>query len=174
MMPEEVETSWRGKVGGMTEEEMERFLEYGVTMHLACLTPDGNPYMVVCWHEWRDGYFWVVPRQRSEWGRHLKNDARVSFVVDHDKTLEKVWGEGLAELIEEPNIGGKWVEVAERMSLRYLGENGPTYLVPTLKQPRWLFRIKPTAIKTWQGVGWARRYWVTDTGGPTYEEAHAS
>ncbi|HEY3185027.1 MAG TPA: hypothetical protein VGJ77_19455, partial [Gaiellaceae bacterium] len=70
-MPEEVETSWRGKVGGMTEEEMERFLEYGVTMHLACLTPDGNPYMVVCWHEWRDGYFWVVPRQRSEWGRHL-------------------------------------------------------------------------------------------------------
>ena len=29
-MPEEVETSWRGKVGGMTEEEMERFLEYGV------------------------------------------------------------------------------------------------------------------------------------------------
>jgi nitroimidazol reductase NimA-like FMN-containing flavoprotein (pyridoxamine 5'-phosphate oxidase superfamily) len=173
-MPEEVETSWRGKVGAMSEEEMERFLEYGVTMHLACLKPNGDPYITVCWHEWRDGCFWVVPRQRSEWGRHLKNDPRVSFVVDHHKTLEKVWGEGLAELVEEPNIGGNWVEVAERMSVRYLGENGPTYLVPTMRQPRWLFRIKPTKIQTWQGVGWARRYWVEGTGGPTYEEAHTT
>jgi general stress protein 26 len=173
-MPKEVTTSWRGKVGGMTQEEMDIFLQYGVSMHLACLKPDGSPYMTVCWHEWRDGSFWVVPRQRSEWAQHLKNDPRVSFVVDHDKTLEKVWGEGLAELIEEPNVGGQWVEVAERMSLRYLGENGPTYLVPTLQQPRWLFRITPTRIKTWQGVGWARRYWVEETGGPTYEEAHAT
>jgi nitroimidazol reductase NimA-like FMN-containing flavoprotein (pyridoxamine 5'-phosphate oxidase superfamily) len=173
-MPDEVKTSWRGKVGGMTEEEMDTFLQYGVTMHLACVKPDGSPYMTVCWHEWRDGSFWVVPRQRSEWARHLKNDPRVSFVVDHDTTLEKVWGEGLAELVEEPNVGGKWVEVAERMSVRYLGENGPTYLVPTMKQPRWLFRITPTTIKTWQGVGWARRYWVEETGGPSYEEAHAT
>jgi nitroimidazol reductase NimA-like FMN-containing flavoprotein (pyridoxamine 5'-phosphate oxidase superfamily) len=158
----------------MDPEEMERFLEQGVTMHLACLQADGRPYVTVCWHEWRDGSFWVVPRQRSEWATCLKNDPRVSFVVDHEKTLEKVWGEGLAELVEEPNIGGQWVAVAERMSYRYLGENGPTYLVSTLQQPRWLFRIKPTKVKTWQGVGWAPKYWVEGTGGPTYEEAHAS
>ena len=81
--------------------------------------------------------------------------------------------DGRAELVEEPNIGGQWVEVANRMSVRYLGENGPQYLVPTLQQPRWLFRIVPENVKTWQGVGWARHYWVEDTGGPSYEEAHA-
>jgi len=59
------------------------------------------------------------------------------------------------------------------MSLRYLGENGPTYLIPTLNQPRWLFRIDPAKMQTWQGVGWARRFWVEGTGGPSYEEAHA-
>ena len=37
-----------------------------------------------------------------------------------------------------------------------------------------IFRIKPDTFETWQGVGWARRYWVEDTGGATYEEAHAS
>lgn len=173
-MSEQEAGTWRGKVGGMNDEEMERFLQQGVPMRLACLQSDGRPYVTVCWHEWRDGYFWVVPRERSEWAQHLKNDPRASFVVDIDSTLQKVWGEGLAELVEEPNIGGQWVAVAERMSLRYLGENGPTYLVSTLNQPRWLFRINPTKIKTWQGVGWARRYWVEGTGGPSYEEAHAT
>ena len=62
----------------------------------------------------------------------------------------------------------------DELSYRYLGENGPTYLESTMKQPRWLFRIKPDRFETWQGVGWARRYWVEETGGPTYEEAHAS
>lgn len=166
--------SWRGKVRGMTPDEMESFLQQGVNMHFACVKPDGDPYVVVCWHEWRDGSFWVIPRARSAWGEYLKNDPRVSFVVDHHQTLEKVIGEGKAELVEEPNVGGRWVPIAERMSVRYLGENGPKYLEPTLNQPRWLFRIKPKAdtMKTWQGVGWARRYWVEKTGGPSYEEVH--
>jgi hypothetical protein len=43
-----------------------------------------------------------------------------------------------------------------------------------MKQPRWLFKIKPDKFETWQGVGWARRYWVEGTGGASYEEAHAS
>jgi Pyridoxamine 5'-phosphate oxidase len=170
----EQQTNWRGKVRGMTEVEMERFLERDVNMHIACVKPNSDPYITVCWQEWRDGYFWVIPRERSEWAQYLKADGRVSFVVDHPKTMEKVWGEGRAELVEEPNVGGTWVEIATRMSVRYLGENGPMYLEPTLQQPRWLFRIKPAKTKTWQGVGWARRYWVEETGGPTYEEVHAN
>jgi hypothetical protein len=98
----------------------------------------------------------------------------VSFVVEQPKNLGKVLGQGKAELVERPNVGGAWVPIATRMSYRYLGENGPTYLESTMKQPRWLFKIKTTRLETWQGVGWARRYWVEDTGGPSYEEAHAS
>jgi hypothetical protein len=93
-------------------------------------------------------------------------------VVEDPQTLEKVLvSDGRAELVEEPNIGGRWVDVATRMSYRYLGENGPKYLEPTLNQPRWLFRLTPSKVRTWQGVGWAPHYWVESTGGPTYEEA---
>ena len=63
---------------------------------------------------------------------------------------------GKAELIEEPNVGGHWVEIANEMSLRYLGENGPKYLVPTLNEPRWLFFVKPKKIYSWQGTDWAK------------------
>ena len=37
---------------------------------------------------------------------------------------------------------------------------------------RWLFKITPAWLQTWQGVGWARRYWVEDAAGPSFEEAH--
>ena len=43
----------------------------------------------------------------------------------------------------------------------------------TSLQKRWLFRFQPTNVRTWQGVGWARRYWVDEGGGPTYDEAHS-
>lgn len=135
---------WRGRVGGMTEGQRDAFLELGVNMYLACLKPDGRPYVTVCWHEWRDGSFWVVPRQRSRWAEYLVQSPAVSFVIEQPQTLGKVVGEGEAELVERPNVGGAWVAVAERMSKRYLGKNGPEYLQSTIHQPRWLFRIPPT------------------------------
>jgi Pyridoxamine 5'-phosphate oxidase len=166
------ESAWRGKVGPMTGGEREAFLERGVPMRVACLLPGGWPYITVCWHDWHDGYFWLVPRQLSRWAELLERDGRLAFLVDDGRTLEKVVGRGVAELVERPNVGGAWVEVATRMALRYLGPDGPKYLTPTLHQPRWLFRFSPTDVQTWQGVGWAKRYWVEGTGGPTYQEAH--
>jgi hypothetical protein len=50
------------------------------------------------------------------------------------------------------------VEIARRMSLRYLGEHGPEYLEPTLVEPRWLLFVRPLRMTTWQGVDWAQRY----------------
>jgi nitroimidazol reductase NimA-like FMN-containing flavoprotein (pyridoxamine 5'-phosphate oxidase superfamily) len=158
------------KIGGMSEEEMDAFLAGDALMRLACLDERGVPYVVPCWHEWSDGRFWVVPRARSKWALLLERDPRVGFTIDRPETVEKVIGQGRAELVERPNVGGRWVEIATRMAVRYLGEDGPRYLEPTLSQPRWLFAIVPDTIETWQGVGWARRYWVEDTGGPSWEE----
>ena len=163
---------FRGKVGGMSEDEMETFLDRGVCARVACIDLEGNPYVTVVWHEWRDGAFWFAGRQRAAWCEYMKSDARVSIVVDVPDTLEKVFCSATAEVVEEPNVGGDWVGVAERMAVRYLGPDGPTYLTPTLKQPRWLIKATPVDLQTWQGVGWARRYWVNETGGPSYDEAH--
>jgi hypothetical protein len=95
---------------------------------------------------------------KSAWAVYLEANPRCAITVDESGTLRKVIAQGEAELVEKPNIGGRWVEIAERMSLRYLGENGPKYLEPTLDKKRWLFRVAPVRLWTWQGVDWARRY----------------
>lgn len=151
--------SWRGQLGKLDEEAIKEFLAPGRIMRLACLKDDGRPYIVPIWYEWDGEYFWVIPRAKSAWALYLKNNKYCAATIDEDQSpLRKVIVEGEAELIEEPNINGQWVPIATRMSYRYLGENGPKYLEPTLDKPRWLFRIKPEKITTWQGVGWAKRY----------------
>ena len=173
-------------VGKMSPEEMEIFLAKGYTLRLACLKPNGDPFVIPCWHHWEsknecengsscdciNGCFWVIPRSRSKWAEYLKNDPRCSWVVDDDQTMEKIQCDGTAELVEESVIEGRWVGIAEKMAVRYLGPDGPTYLEPTLNQPRWLFRLHPKKLRSWQGVGWAKSYWVKDTGGPSWQEAH--
>ncbi len=173
---------FRGKLGALAENEFEAFLAGPEIARLAVLTPDGAPYVIPVWYQWDGEFMWFVGRQKAVWCEYIKNDGRVSVVIDaphsppdeSGKSMEipKVFMQGIAEIAEEPNVGGKWVEIAEQMSYRYLGPNGPEYLQGTIKQPRWLIKMTPTEVKSWQGVGWARKYWVEDTGGATYEEAH--
>ncbi|HWM10744.1 MAG TPA: pyridoxamine 5'-phosphate oxidase family protein [Solirubrobacteraceae bacterium] len=150
--------SWRGKVGRLDTGEVAEFLAEGLIARLACLDEEGWPYVVPMWHEWDGESFWVVPRERSAWGRHLANDGRCAITVDEAGRQRKVIARCRAHLVEEPNLGGEWVAVAERMSVRYLGENGPRYLEPTLDKKRWLFRLEPVHMQTWQGQDWAKRY----------------
>lgn len=150
--------SWRGKVGQLDREELGAFLGEGRIARLACLDDQGWPYVVPCWHEWDGEGFWVIPRKKSAWAVYLRQEPRCAITVDEDGTLRKVIAQCTAKVVEEPNVGGRWVPIAERMSLRYLGENGPKYLEPTLDKPRWLFYLEPHRLWTWQGVDWARRY----------------
>ncbi len=173
---------FRGKLGGLDTDEFKAYLNSDALARLAVLTPDGAPYVIPVWFHWDGEDMWFVGRQRSVWCDYIKNDGRVSVVIDSDHSppdesgkkieIPKVFMQGTAEIVEEPNVGGKWVEIAELMSYRYLGPNGPEYLQGTINQPRWLIKMTPHEIKSWQGVGWARKYWVEETGGATYEEAH--
>jgi general stress protein 26 len=161
----EKDQSWRGKIGGMAVAEVDQFLHEGVLARLATVDDEGFPYIVPIWYEWEpeEGIFWVIARQKSKWATLLLDHPKVGLSIDEDvKPLRKVTVRGIAELVEEPNVGGQWVKIAERMSVRYLGEHGPDYLVPTLDKPRWLFRIRPVTFVTWQGVDWHERYKKAD------------
>jgi nitroimidazol reductase NimA-like FMN-containing flavoprotein (pyridoxamine 5'-phosphate oxidase superfamily) len=153
--------SWRGKVGELSEEELNEFLARGILCRLAVLDDNGWPYVQPVWFAWdpNERVFWIVARKKSAWAGFMSRDARVSLTIDEDaRPLRKVFVQGRAEVIEEPNVGGRWVEIAREMATRYLGPHGPDYIVPTLDKPRWLFKIVPTEMSTWQGVEWARRY----------------
>ena len=158
MSGQTTDESWRGKVGRLDNEEIAAFLEEPHIARLACLDDAGWPYIVPCWQEWDGESFWVVPRQKSTWARYLKREPRCAITVDEAGRQRKVIAQCRAVLVEEPNVGGQWVAVAERMSTRYLGENGPKYLEPTLDKPRWLYRLEPIKVQTWQGQDWAGRY----------------
>ena len=150
--------SWRGKVGRMSEEECVSFFDEGPLCRLGCHDEDGWPYVVPIWFLYKDGGYYLIPRERSAWARYLDNDERVYLTIDEPGSLRKVMVKGTARKIEGPNVGGKWVGLAEEMSTRYLGPDGPKYLVPTLHEPRWLFFVEPIKTTTWQGVDWAPKY----------------
>ncbi|MEJ7800913.1 MAG: pyridoxamine 5'-phosphate oxidase family protein [Ilumatobacter sp.] len=149
---------WRGKVGGLEREEFDAFLAEDHLARLGCNDLEGWPYVVPIWHEWSENSFWVVPRRKSAWAEYLRNEPRCALTIDEPGALRKVIAQCEAECVEEANVGGAWVPIAERMSTRYLGPNGPKYLEPTLDKERWLFRLRPVKMWTWQGVDWAARY----------------
>ena len=153
--------SWRGKIGEMNEAELNEFLRRGILCRLAVLDEKGWPYVQPVWFAWdrTERVFWIVARKKSAWAEHMARDNRVGLTIDEDeKPLRKVTAQGRAEVVEEPNVGGRWVAIAREMATRYLGPHGPEYMTPTLDKPRWLFRIVPTEMSTWQGVEWAKRY----------------
>ena len=141
----------------MTEAELQTFFSSDILCRLGCLDDQGHPYVVPCWFQYAAGGFYIIPRARSVWAKYLQQDGRVSLCIDAE-TGQRALIIGGAEIIEEPNTGGRWVEIAREMAFRYRGQAGLTYLEQSLDEPRWLFFIKPAKIITWQGGGWAQKY----------------
>ena len=72
--------AWRGKVGKLTEEELDAFLAGGHVARLGVLDGSGWPYVVPTWYQWADGGFYIIPRARSKWAQfHGERQPRLHF-----------------------------------------------------------------------------------------------
>jgi PPOX class probable F420-dependent enzyme len=142
----------------MSDEERAAFLAQPDIGRLGCLDDDGYPYVVPVWFDYADGGFYLVPRARADWARYLERDGRVSlFIHSADLPYRRVIVRGRAEVIETPNIGGRWVEFATRMARNYRGDEGLAYIERTKDEPRWLIFVRPERFTSTTG-GWATRY----------------
>jgi PPOX class probable F420-dependent enzyme len=142
----------------MSDEERAAFLAQPVIGRLGCLDDDGYPYVVPVWFDYADGGFYLVPRARSDWARYLERDGRVSLCIDSaDLPYRRVIVRGRAQVIERPNVGGRWVEFGTRMARNYRGDEGIAYIERTKEEPRWLFFVRPERFTSTTG-GWATRY----------------
>ena len=150
-------------MGKLNSAEIEEFLSGNPICRLGCIDEEDWPYVVPCWFEYSDEGFYLIPRARSAWARYIERNPRVYLCIDDSTRYNRrVLVKGEATILEKANIDGAWVEIARRMSLRYLGERGPNYLEPTLSEPRWLLFVRPLKLTSWQGVGWAHRYKHSD------------
>ena len=152
-------------IGGLGEEELVRFLAEPWNARIATVTPDGWPYITPVWYEYEveRRSFIVVGRERAEWVEYIRRAPKVALLVADDIHAQhtRVNVQGLAEIVEgpvPPAESTRLNELVERMSLRYLGPNGPAYAKLTAKRPRVVVRITPTRWRTWTGREWHPRY----------------
>lgn len=153
------------KIGGLTHAEVAEFLAQPWNGRLATVGPDGWPYVTPVWYEFAPaaGVFLVVGRERAEWVGHIRADARVAFHVADDGHPEhtRVLVQGRAAIIEGPVAPSESVRLGaltRRLSLRYLGPDGPAYAERTIHRPRVLVEISPERWRTWTGREWHPRY----------------
>jgi len=152
--------SWKGQMRGLTEAEMKSFLSEPWVARIATLKEDGTPYLSTVWYEYDHPYFYLGGREKSAWVANLIRNPHVALHIAEDKEpFTRVVIEGIAEIVEGPiGITGRWVEIANKMATRYLGEHGPEYLVPTMDRRRYWVKIVPQKVQTWSGVEWAKKY----------------
>jgi PPOX class probable F420-dependent enzyme len=153
------------KIGGLTAAEMAAFLAEPWNGRIATLGADGWPYVAPVWYEFEPAarVFLVVGRERADWVGHVRADPRVAFHVADDDHAEhtRVLVHGRAAIIEgpvAPSASARVGALTRRLSLRYLGLDGPTYAERTIHRPRVLVEIRPERWRTWTGREWHHRY----------------
>jgi nitroimidazol reductase NimA-like FMN-containing flavoprotein (pyridoxamine 5'-phosphate oxidase superfamily) len=150
-----------GKMRGLTPDEVTAFLAGPVVARIATIDASGHPYITPVWQEWDGAAMYVIPREKTVFAQHLKTNPKVAISCAHDSgTYTRVNFQGHAEIVFGPAImeGLCW-EIAQRMAVRYLGEHGLEYLLPSKVRPRYLVKITPIGkLVTWDGVEWAEKY----------------
>jgi len=153
------------RVGGLSDEETTRFLAEAWNARIATVTREGWPYLTPVWYEFAPGprCFLVVGRERADWVGHVRATPRAALHVADDEHTQhtRVLVQGLAEIVEgpvAPSASPTLLELTYRLSLRYLGPNGPAYAARTIDRPRVLVRITPTLWRSWTGGEWHPRY----------------
>ena len=152
-------------IGPLTDAELVRFLAEPWNARLATVDAGGTPHVTPVWYDFdaTGREFLVVGRERAAWVDHIRANPRVALHIADDEHAEhtRVLIQGRAAIVEgpvapaaSPRIG----ELTRRLSIRYLGPDGPTYAARTQDRARVLVRIAPDRWQTWSGREWHARY----------------
>lgn len=152
--------AWMGKMRALTNEEIKEFLAGPIVARVAMVKPDGTPYLAPVWQEYDGEALYFIPREKSAFVAYIQASPHlaISCALDH-APYTRVLFQGKAEIIEGPKpMEGVTLEIARRMAVRYLGEQGPEYLEPSRPRPRYLIKLIPDTITSWEGVEWHPKY----------------
>lgn len=153
------------KIGGLSEPELLAFLAHPWNARIATVTRERWPYVTPVWYEFDldSRSFLLVGRRDAAWVGHVRDDPRVALHIADDVHAEhtRVLVQATAEIVEgpvAPHASRRMLELTHRLSLRYLGPEGPAYAERTLDRPRVLVRLAPIHWTSWTGREWHPRY----------------
>ena len=158
--------------GPLSASELDEFLSAPRLLKLACLRPDGWPYVIPLWFAWYERRLYVVGRERAVWIAYLRQQPRVGVLIDEEaRRHRRVQMTATAKAIEGPTPRGQgsdlWRRLNTLLSARYMADDvGRAYAELTAERPRFLVEITPVRITSWRGGPWHRRYYEADPGEP--------
>lgn len=135
----------------MSPQETDHFLREGAWIaKLGTLLADGWPYVTPVWYEWDGKHFWVIGKPLAQYVQNVKRDPRISLVIDkHEFPYVRVNVLGNGEVVTE-EWAQRWIDMGNRMSLRYVGKAGMKYADERLKYGISVIRITPKRMNTWK------------------------
>ncbi len=128
----------------LSQTELEAFLSEPNIAVVATSGPAGKPHAMPIWYLWRDGKVLFHTGPASKKMRNLRNNSRVSIVVDTKVAPYKVVVvEGTAR--ELP--GDK--EMARAIAIHYLGQMQGERYASQSTEPGALVEVTPTKVISW-------------------------
>src|SRR6266542_4562998 len=70
--------------GPLSPAELDEFLAQPLLLKVACVRPDGWPYVVPLWFAWHEQKLYVVARQRAVWIAFIRREPRVGVLIDEE------------------------------------------------------------------------------------------
>jgi PPOX class probable F420-dependent enzyme len=158
--------------GPLAPSELDEFLAQPLLLKLACVRPDGWPYVVPLWYAWFERRLYVVGRERAVWVDYLRREPRVGVLIDEDdRRHRRVQMTATADIVEGPvpraQGSQRWRQLDPLLASRYMGDDyGQAYARETADRPRYLVEITPVQVTSWRGGPWHHRYYAPEAGAP--------
>jgi nitroimidazol reductase NimA-like FMN-containing flavoprotein (pyridoxamine 5'-phosphate oxidase superfamily) len=158
--------------GPLSPEELDEFLSQPLLLKLACMRPDGWPYVVPLWYAWHAHKLYVVGRERAVWIAYIEAEPRVGVLIDEEaRRHRRVQMTATAAVIDGPvpraQGGDRWRALDHLLAARYMADDqGRAYAELTANRPRFLVEITPIQTTSWRGGPWHRRYYQAEPSAP--------
>jgi general stress protein 26 len=140
-------------MAGMTESEVDGFLESKLNVQLATIDEMGDPNIQPLWfyYDKNVNELYVMTNGPTKKVQNVRSKPNVYFSVDDENFPYKgVKGKGTATIVEDPQ---KIVPLVEKVNLKYLGTLDHPIAKMLIENARngteILLKIKPKFFSTW-------------------------
>ncbi|GGO84450.1 pyridoxamine 5'-phosphate oxidase [Wenjunlia tyrosinilytica] len=141
----------RGRRIMMTDAEVDAFLAGARTCRVATVGADGGPHVSALWFAWDGTSLWLYSIVRSRRWTNLRDDPRISVLVDDGDGYDELRGvelSGVAVPVGEAPRTGEPNDELNAVERLFAGKNFGLDAMPHDGRHAWL-RLTPESVVSW-------------------------